>query len=345
VYVDAEDHLEVGMTTLSIIVSLGFVDQKNLGDVSLGDEFDHMAPAAKADADAELVIVDRVWPARWPRVKEALASMLDRVAYVAPRRTELLQRGYRAVSAMRNSGAMCSNGELLAFVDDFMSLDPSAIEAMCKLWKEERRVLCPVYMPVMEPADDGLQVFSGHNPGIYVCSREDFAALNGYDEHFDGAYGEEDTDFEDRLDRVLWLRGQNGALRLRRRGVMFRKTEHANGPHPEALDKPWPYEADLPNYLRCNRAFFQYVSHPRKERNLTAANGKLEPEEIEKLMTKQCVPDCGICKRHDRKLQVESYATFPPDERVGERVMVSGTRPAGSYDPWGDGTEMPWDRG
>jgi hypothetical protein len=263
--------------------------------------------------------------------------MLDRVLYLAPRRTELMRRGYRAVSAMRNAGAACSNGELLAFVDDFMHLDPEAIDAVVQLWRTDGRVLCPVYNAAMEPPDAGLHIFSGHNPGIYLCSRQDFAALNGYDENYDGSYGEEDTDFEDRLDRLLWNRGQNDALRLRQQGVRFERTEHENNDFAEPMDKPWEYEDATPGYLRCNRAYFNAVSHPRKERNQLAANDGLNDEDMVHLQEHRCTETCSVCNRSDRALQVESYVRFLPDSNVGNRVLLPGIRPAGSYDPWSPG--------
>jgi hypothetical protein len=331
------------MTTLSIIVSMGFINQKNLGDESLGDEFDHMAAVADAQADIELIIVDRAWPTRWPRVQEALASMLDRVLYVAPRRTELMRRGYRAVSSMRNSGAACSNGEVLAFVDDYILLEPKAAEAVCSVWEQKQRLLSPVYNPSTEPEGEGLHVFSGHNPGVYVCSRADFVALNGFDENYDGAYGEEDTDFEDRLDRLLWLRGSEGALRLRKRGVLFHRTHHENNRHPEDVDRPWPCEHE-PSYLRCNRCYFQAVSFRRKEANMVSTNTPLDSKEVERLREHKCCATCGVCRREDRDLQIDSYDRFVADRRVGDYVSADGKREAGAYDPWSDDVTMPWDR-
>jgi hypothetical protein len=330
------------MTTLSIIVAMGFPNQESLVP-ERGDEFDHMAPAIDADADFELVIVDRAWPTRWPRVQAALEGVLERVMYVAPRRTELLRRGYRAVSSMRNSGAACSNGEVLVFVDDYMHLDPRAIEAMCETWRREQRLLSPVYMEEMQPPGEGLQIFSGHNPGVYVCSREDFIALNGYDENYDGSYGEEDTDFEDRLDRLLWLRAANDALRVRQRGIFFRRTDHGHNAFPEAMDKPWDYETD-PTYLRCNRCYFQAVSFPRKEANRTAANIPLTTDEITRLREHACSDTCGVCRREDRDTQIASYDRFAPDGLSGERVKVEGHREYGMYDPWSADVTMPWDR-
>jgi len=282
---------------LSIIVTMGFDNQVNLGAPEIGDEFDHMAMAADADADFELVIVDRAWPNRWGRVQEALGSMLHRVHYIPPKPCELVDRGYRAVNSMRNSGAMCSRGEVLLYVDDYFQLDARSIERVCEVFEAERKLLCPVYMENFGPGPDveGLSEFSGHNPGIYMCTRDQFCELGGYDENFDGAYGEADTDFQNRLDRMMWLR-QKG-LRFREHGVQFLYTKHANNELPEERRAPWGEPSRSPSYLRCNRAFFRIVSTKRLETNDVVGNRIVSDEEIQRLRDEKCQDDCSICNR------------------------------------------------
>jgi hypothetical protein len=321
---------------LSIIVTMGFNNQRNIGAPEIGDEFDHMALANDADADFELVIVDRVWPNRWKRVQEAMAPMLHRVHYIPPKPCELISRGYRAVNSMRNSGAMCSRGDVLLYVDDYFQLDARAIERVCEVFETQQKLLCPVYMENFGPGPDvkGLSEFSGHNPGIYMCTRAQFCELGGYDENYDGSYGEADTDFQNRLDRMLWLR-QKG-LRFREHGVRFLRTEHANNDFPEERQAPWGGQSDLTGYLRCNRAFFRLVSSKRLETNDVVGNRPVTDEELQRLRDEKCQDDCGICNREDRLQQVESYRRFVPDSSVVATAEVSPTihRAPGSYDPW-----------
>jgi hypothetical protein len=248
-----------------------------------------MAPLAQARSAVELVIVDRAWPSRWDRVKDAMGAMLDRVAYIPPKPSAIIAHGYRAASSMRNSGAIASRGEVLAFVDDFCWLGGDVADEVCAFYDENKKILCPLHHERTEeqiPEGDDFQVFSGHSPAVYMCTREDFAALNGFDENFDGAYGEEDTEFQNRLDRLLWLRGQNGALRVRKRGLLWRASWHENGPLPEERTLPWEGASDS-QYLRCNISYFRAVCQPRVERNETVGNVVPTPERTSCMQVRQ----------------------------------------------------------
>lgn len=322
------------MRTLSIILPLGFVNQ--VPDANdYGDEFGHMAPLVEANCDVELIIVDRAWPDRWDRVEAMLGAMLDRVAYVPPKPSVFIDHGYRAVSSMRNAGALCSDAHLLAFVDDYLVLEPRATEAVCEHYLTTGRILCPVdrvdgRAPIPQgPASD----FSGHNPRIYMSRREDFIATNGFDEQYDGTWGEEDTDWQDRIDRHLYFQHQ---LRQRRQGVIWRWTHHANGSWREKKVPFWP-EVGNQSYLRCNRAYFQCVSHPRVEKNNVFGNVVPTDEELDKLRGHICLDGCGVCNRSDREQQIASYKTIPIDDKISEKMLAwEGRSFSGKSDPWED---------
>jgi hypothetical protein len=320
------------MRTLSIILPLGFVNQVPDHN-DYGDEFGHMAPLVEANCDVELIIVDRAWPNRWDRVEAMLGSMIDRVAYVPPKPSVFIDHGYRAVSSMRNAGAICSDGHLLAFVDDHLVLDPRVTEVVCEHYLETGRILCPAdslkgRATIPEgPASD----FSGHNPRIYMSRREDFIATNGFDEQFDGTWGEEDTDWENRIDRHLSFHGK---LRQRKRGLLWLWTEHANGKFVQEKKPFWP-ELGNQSYLRCNRAYYQRVCYPRMEANNVFGNVVPTNEELDALRGHICSPDCKECQRADRNKQIESYKIIPIDDKVSAKVQAwDGRSFCGLIDPW-----------
>jgi len=325
---------------LSIIITMGFERQLNIESPELGDEFDHMYPLRDATAPVELIVVDRSWPKRWLLLKQAFEGSGIRLKYIPSKPSMLLSRGYRAVNAMRNSGAIASEGCILAFVDDFFWLDASSADAVWEAWKKHRFILCPVVGQRLWPPEGhiGYQVFSGHNPGIYMCTREQFIALGGFNEHFDGAHGEADTEWQHRLDRICDTT-PGWTLRRRLRGVMWKRTEHANGDCPQKLLYPWseqhPGVTTRTNSLRCNRAFYQKISVPRIAKSIFDASIPLTQDEVERLRGYRCVAHCGVCSREDRDMQIDSYMKWPIDEDVS-RKMVDGAayKREGIYDPW-----------
>lgn len=326
------------MTILSIIVTLGFVDQKaQPGQAREGwDEFDHMVPLADVAGDIELIIVDRAWPSRWNRVEEALGKLLEqnRVVYIPPKKSKLVDNGYRACCSMRNAGAICSVGKLLAFVDDHFYLGADATDEVVRYFCETGGVLCPVARdeidrrtPEGKPSDCG-----GHNAGIYMCTREQFVELNGFDEHFDGSYGEEDTEFQDRLDRLMWLK-QTG-FRKRHRGLLWPMTLHANGTFPQEQIPFWNGERHG-GYLRCNRSYAHSICYPRIQDNRVRANIPLTKEEEVVLRKDACREECSLCHGADRLEQVASYnGLLLPSQDIGLLVAQRMGTARGKVDPW-----------
>lgn len=331
------------MTTLSIIVSMGFVEQKNLFNLAdnsyghEGDEFNHMAPLKDAKSDIELIIVDRAWPNRWDRAQEALGDLIEqgRVAYIPSKPSVLFDSGYRTCCVMRNSGAICSTGKLLAFVDDYIWLDPIATDRVCEYFDETGGgILCPVYMkeadlrtPEGPPSD-----FGGHNSGIYMCTREQFIEMNGWDENFDGAYAEEDTEFQNRLDRLLWLR--RVGFRKRERGLIWPITKHANGIIPQKK-VPLLEKIDDGGYLRCNKSYYDIVCHQRIDRNDIRGNVIPSDEDLLALLENKCTETCGICHRSDRESQVASYqGELVVDDLVGQKTNENSRKFTGKVNTW-----------
>jgi len=216
----------------------------------------------------------------------------------------------------------------------------------------------------------GEQVFSGHNPGIYMCSRTQFEALSGFSEHFDGAHGEADTEWENRLDRLLDTTPGWG-LRLRKHGLMWRRTHHVNGVPPQRRQYPWSDRfpelnlsflaeegqewlfqllkrepaVSLNDYgkklgsesLRCNRAFYEHVCVPRLKAGEFNTTTELTDQEVERLRTNTCSHHCGVCQREDRECQIQSYFTMPADNRVVEQMARYQERHGQAepcHDPW-----------
>jgi hypothetical protein len=324
---------------------MGFINQKNKEFPEKGDEFDHMTPAVEAEVPLELIIVDRAWPSRWDRVKQALGGMLDRVQYIPSKPSKLLDMGYRAVNVMRNSGAIVSSGDLLAFVDDFCWLDPKSIEASWREFSKFKRILCPVFSESIEPSKQGLMRFSGHNPGIYMCGRNNFKMISGFDENFDGAYGEADTEWQNRLDKYLYL--NNLGLRHRKNGVIFRRTYHHNGIFPEKLNPPW-FISKESTILRCNIAYYHCICQKRLDSNIFNGSVSITNDELKRLETYNCSErltkderknfgECEICNRDDRKQQIQSYKEFPADICVVKKMKrfeESNIDKIGCYNPW-----------
>ena len=323
---------------LSVVVTLGFVRQEGLEASDRGDEFDHMAPLCDANCDVELVIVDRAWPQRWNRVVEALKPLIDRgkLKYIPPKPSPVLEIGFRASASMRNAGAICSNGELIMFIDDFFWLDPRVFEQVVEAWDKDKLVLCPVMLPDYEPPEGSGPYFefSGHNPGIYMASRDAVAAINGFDENYDGSYGEEDTDFQNRLDRHL-LRSSI-PLRRRRRGLLLRQTKHVNGDYPEPAIPPWEIEVER-EHLRCNRLYHHAVGYQRVQEDIVFTNTPLTDEELEAIRRGQCTHTCEICHRDDKEQRIESYRIFTVDKDVGKKMRAWIEQPkqqVGKINPW-----------
>jgi hypothetical protein len=326
---------------ISIIVSLGFIGQRSdVGFVPacIGDEFDHMRNVVDCKSDVELIIVDRAWPFRWDRVRKVFDKRMEFVKYISPKHSMALDHGYRNCSSSRNSGAICSNGDILMFVDDYCMIDPLSVD---KVWEEycnDKSLLCP-YIGNEKISSFG--TFSGHNPGVYVCTREQFITLNGFEENLDGAYGEEDTEFENRLDSIIDVDCAENRRRFREPGVEFLYTKHHNGWYPTwssaklksmpyGVDPLWDIPVDIKDEddadkwrknLRCNRSLVKNIySELINNRRRISANDMLSDTDIDILRSSVCDVDCPICSRPDRGLQVDSYRILYADKYVGEKM-------------------------
>lgn len=328
--------LAIVMDLLSIIIPIGFVNQQVLRGVKRGDEIDHLAPVIDVKSPVELVIVDAAWPSRWDRIQEVLGEIIDKVRYVSPKPSVIFDYGYRSTSNTRNSGAIVSLGDLLIFVDDFILVDSESIDAVCEEFENTGRLLHPTLhkLPVGR-----IQRFTGHNGGIYLSSRKLFMMTEGFDENFDGSYGEEDIDFEVRLDAVIRkMTGQN-ALRIKRYGVKFSRTPHKNGRLVKPMGKTVPFwDGGLTDahYMRCNRAYFKFVKGPRANRTLTR-------EQVDMMRGKVCASHCGPCRRNDREHQILSYSSLVPDKHVSDKMKLfikmanlNKLPKFGSYNPWNE---------
>lgn len=336
------------MTTLSVIVPMGFVGQfihDEFGNDTHGpDEFEHMAPLADTEEGVELIIIDRDWPNRWGRVQEVLGVLIDRnvLVYAPPKPGTMIESGYRACCTMRNSGAILSSGDILAFVDDYVSLEGRFVPEIIDHYERTGLVLCPVTLPSIDQAtpEGPPSDFGGHNAGIYMCSREQFIELNGFDENLDGAYGEEDTEFQDRLDRLLWLR-QKG-YRQRRRGLIWERVEHTNGEFPQETKALWAGQTLMKGRkykvgnLRCNKSYVQHVSYPRIQKE-SHYRGNIPPtkEQLAAMRAEPCREDCPRCNDDDREQQLESYLdVLKVDVDISaERAACPGPF-CGKTDPW-----------
>ena len=328
------------MTTLSVVVPLGFINQyihDEFGnDTGGGDEFYHMAPIMKVKDGIELVIIDRAWPTRWHRVEEELGELVARgaVIYAPPKPSPFVENGYRACCCMRNTGAICSSGDILAFVDDYVMLEGEFVQEIIEHYQRTGLVLCPVCLPKIDqntpdgpPSDCG-----GHNSGIYMCSSEQFSELNGFDENLDGSYGEEDTEFQDRLDRLLWLR-QKG-YRQRRKGLVWPRVEHTNGDFVQSLVPFWDGQPTKGN-LRCNKSYVKNVSYPRIRDSKIRGNIPPTKEMLDKMRASPCTDICPRCNASDREQQIESYADvlrMSPD--ISSEMSARVAKLRGKVNPW-----------
>jgi len=301
--------MAVKSAKLSVIVPLGYIDQVSLFNKELGDEFGHAAGLTKAKKEVELILVDRAWPTRWDLARKALGDFVEKTMYIPPRPSNALRMSYRACGRMRNSGAIVSTGDIVVFVDDYIYVDGEVADKCIVYYEDTGELLTPVYKPFPKNIKDCEKtlVKGGHNPGIYMAGRNHFVTLNGFDEAFSGCAWETDTDFEWRLDALLFrLAGTRQGLRKIRRDCVWPVTGHANGRYPEKERvSPWPGSNDRHTNIRCNKAYYNRISKPRRERGIYAA---LQPskEELARLWY-GCNPNCQLCFRKDRSEQVASY--------------------------------------
>jgi len=352
------------MPKVSVIVVLGYVFQRaddvydefgrdtgKFGRITNGDEFDHMSPLCELDDDTELIIVDRAWPYRWDRVCVALRPMIDRVRYIKPKQSELIDRGFRAASTMRNAGAICATGDIFIFVDDFCRLEADAIRQIKQYYTKDNLLV----HPVITPSESRTEVFGGHNPGVYMCTREQFEILRGFEENFDGSYGEEDTDFQERLDLLL-RQNDEGRYPKRARvlGVVFPHTFHRNGVFPASgflvtkpgnIWPPWEFPQDFHidlwhNKMRCNAVMYRAVYEP-EIRSGTRVAGNIaiggDAVALDRLRNARCSDSCNRCNAADREEQISSYCRFHPDQRIVIRMQKAMSVLSGRYgklDPW-----------
>jgi hypothetical protein len=343
---------------MSIVACMGFVNQATSreGDPFLGDEFEHLAGFRDLSEDHQLVIVDRAWPRRWNRICSVFGrgTALGAVRYIPPKPSEFVIRGFRAASAMRNSGAICASGDLLIFLDDFISIDAEVFDQVWRAYQTENVLLHPFLQRIDTDAPLISGEFSDHNPGIYMATAEQFAGTGGFEENLDGAYGEEDTEWQMRLDMLIRVgnaldddleRERMSPIRVRREGLTLTQTPHENGRLPEKLDPPWPIDGltvdqreNLRNALRCNKALFQHVLAPDiRSGTYDRGNQPLSGYQRQLLAETSCSPDCWICNRGDRAQQCSSYYTYQPKPDIGEMMadwkdLLEGQR--GMINPW-----------
>lgn len=329
---------------LSVTVVMGYTGQTNISAPVIGDEFDHLVAAIGAKHNIELIIVDKAWPSRSKRVVRALEPMLANVRYIPPRPTFLTSRGYFGVSSAMNSGGVCSRGEILMFVGDFLNLQSTILDQVCNAYYEENKLLHPVIQSQAAAVNtEKEQIFSGHNSGIKVVGRRHFEQTWGWEEYFDGAYGEDDVEWQQRLD--VLISQENVFKRVRRLGIDFHRSYHENGVMPVPFRPLWEHPVPHKRVdLRCNRVFYQAVVYPRLQNGQFVGNQPLTPDELEALRTAKCTDHCEICNRADRKKQIRSYAMQDlPNIPILMRVMEQtiGHR-HGVLDPW-SGYQLNWD--
>ena len=326
---------------MSVIVAMGYTGQTNVGHPASGDEFDHLRGVADAKSNIEIVIVDRAWPNRVKRVAHALEPMLARVRYIPPRPTILMKRGYFCVSSTMNSGAVASRGELLMFVGDFLRLNGAVLDEIVKFYYDKGQLLHPVLQSSAHKVDYEEQIFCGHNSGIKVCTKKQFEATCGWEEAFDGTYGEEDVEFQQRLDL---LTEHDGLVRVRRRGIDLQRSFHINGTTPVRFVPLWtePVKHGGTN-LRCNSAFNHHIVAARIANKDPVGNKPITLEEIERLKT-LCSPSCKRCARADRAKQIVSYSMqdFPNIPAMLKSFAVMLGQRHGVIDPW-SGLQYEWD--
>jgi hypothetical protein len=314
---------------LSVVVALGYTEQRSEGNPALGDEFDHVAPALGAEG-VELILVDRAWPSRWDRVEATCGHHMDRVKYIPPRPTELQRRGYFCVASTFNSGAIVARGHLLMFVGDFLRLNAAVLHAVNVEFDATQQLLHP-YIPNWMKLDVRQRRFTGHNPGVKVCTARQFEIIGGYNEHLDGTSDNDDIEFQIRLDALMLK--ENMPPRIQRLGYELLRTNHANGVFPVPFDPLWPQAIRM--RLRCNQSYVHALSIPRGQRYEYKAPTRLTPEMLDALRRHDC--DCPRCQADDREQQLESYAMQgdnPDIEELRRQAFYDGNRD-GMFNPWG----------
>jgi hypothetical protein len=169
--------------------------------------------AAQTFADFEVVAVT-------PYVKDAtlaLGELRQRCTVVPPRDTPWLRERLFAVCSARNTGLIYARGACILGVDDCLTFPPDFLERIAAWWE---RGLCAAAFyrhensPGLEPVDarwpwlklnrgarDSWTIHGEPYPSgpVFAYPLETAIAVNGFDEHFDGARGLEDTGFSRRL--------------------------------------------------------------------------------------------------------------------------------------------------
>lgn len=326
---------------MSIVVILGFrtEDQKVTDENPIGDEFDHMAKLVRLERPWELIVVDRDYPNRVERMIDVFGRD-GPWRYLPPIQSEWVRRGMWAVSCSMNSGAICSNGELLVMSGDYNVFEKEQFEFIYDGWFKEGKL----YQPVVDFIWGNFQIpkkeepVVGLNVGPRVVTRTMFKLMNGWDEWYDGSKGVEDEDFDIRMDALI--REGNGAAgigqRFRHPRLVMHKTKHQRGAPPNEYRPMWTHPVTPPWYrLRCNLAYMNRVAVPRTERRdvgyeACKASLHVSDEEIEKIREgchhEDLVVASGVplgqraernrnicaCNRPDREKQLRSYSGWIP---------------------------------
>lgn len=291
--------------------------------------------------DFELIVVDHFFEER-KHSFDHLKLPFD-WKYIPPKPSPWHDLEAPTICSDRNSGVILSRGEIIIVLDDCtFPVHAEAFEQIWNFWNEKSILLRPVmdvhrndFIPMRIVEDNlnnwikeqetkcNLLEVSGQRGGVFIFPAYVYEKINGFDERFDGDFGCEDLDFNNRVDafgtkRFVLKEGQCRFLRMS---------------HTHEIQRYYGYI--------CNEAYAQWSYRRIWEHREHKAGVKFldssDLEGIESMCSLKTCPKFNGCDKEERPPGLEYYEKFQPVFNLAEKRKKMTERYGnvnGVMEPW-----------
>lgn len=289
--------------------------------------------------DFELIIVDRFYNQRRYEMDKRKCPFPMKYIPTKPSLWYLLDCNAVTIPNDRNAGIIMSSGNAIMCLDDCCV--PMHTDFL-KMYVEHlnrgvllRPIACnydysvkpvkidwdPVVAWRATQQKKEFHEVSGNCPRCYFFPTSVYEELGGFDEHLDGSWGCEDSDFYNRIDKLGIKRYITG-----------------NGQHHIAIirheNKLYSHSANYHHV--CNEAYAQWkYERVSKFSNIVANQRLLDESDISaiKLGCQTCPMKCGKQEPPGMELYLKMQRTFSLADMRKDMTKVYGSR-TGAFDPW-----------